>query len=228
MPLLSLLSKRPIEFIFWERTSVGFDKLWYGAPPAQRADGTKPITPGTFVSGGFTGIISGLLGCPFTVVKIKVQNSKATDAGRESIAQVIRGIWRSEGIRGFWRGLFASWIWNVPSCTVYLGMYGTLRNQLPGGKLNTAMHGAASAMCMWMVLLPLDTVKTVIQSAWATGKNPGGAPGQMPRWPIVFKHIVQTRGILGLWSGLPAVMLRTVPVSAVSMMCYEVVKEAVS
>ncbi len=174
LPLVMLLAKRPWEFVLWERMTIVFNTKWYGKNhPIVRAyeetDGMKKIKGykgtqglGTFVSGGVTGFVGSVAGNPFAVIKIKMQDSKASDAGRKTVSEVVENVYKADGIRGFWRGCVASCIWNVPACTACLGFYGYFRSNYPGGKLHTAAHGAMASTSMWLLFMPLDAVQTVV------------------------------------------------------------------
>jgi len=197
MPLASMVLKRPLEFAAFEWCNKRF--------------GAK--TKGPWCGGFIAGVISALLGCPFSVVKVQMQANKQ-DVYRHT-AQVIAHVWRTKGILGFYRGLSASLIMSVPSTTFYLGAYGTLRERLPPSKWNTALAGMTASVAMWSCLLPLDNVRTVTQAkTFAVDRA-------VPRWSDQFFEIVRTRGVFGLWAGWTAVAVRAPVMSACSMLAYE-------
>lgn len=198
MPLMSLMVKRPFEFAAFEWCS--------------RRYGSKETGP--FVGGFVAGILSACLGCPFNVVKVQMQANRQ-DVYRHTL-EVVADIWRSRGPSGFYRGLSASLIMSVPSTTFYLGAYGYLRQALPPSRWNTALAGMSASICMWSCLLPLDNVKTVIQAkSFRTDVG-------VVSWGRQFKENIRgPRGILGLWAGFSAVLLRAPLVSALCMVAYE-------
>lgn len=197
MPLTALMFKRPFEFAVFE---------W-----CNRRFGAK--SKGPFLGGCVAGVLSALLGCPFSVVKVQMQASRK-DRYKHTL-EVIQDVWRLRGLRGFYRGLGASLIMSVPSSTFFMGTYGILREQLPPSRWTPALAGMAASLSMWTCLLPLDNVRTVIQAkSFKTGELVAG-------WHTHFLHVVQTRGVLGLWAGFPAVMVRAPVMSACSMLAYE-------
>mmetsp|Transcript_44551 Transcript_44551/g.123398 ORF Transcript_44551/g.123398 Transcript_44551/m.123398 type:complete len:289 (+) Transcript_44551:87-953(+) len=197
MPLLQLACKRPFEFAAFE---------WFNARYRGR--------PGSSFGGGcLAGVVAAVLGCPFSVVKIQMQSR-----GREVHAnsfQAVANVWRKAGAIAFYRGLKASVITKVPFSTLYLGMYGELRQAIPRTSWSPALAGGVASIVTWTLLQPLDTICTQIQST-VLREN-----AVARTWTGQVKHVVQTRGVLGLWAGWGPVALRALPTSAVAMLAYE-------
>ena len=138
------------------------------------------------------------------------------------VRQVARDVFLVE--RSYFRGLQVALVYTIPSASLYLGTYSRLREVLlpqngSGGTftwLAGGLAGATASMCTGTVMLPLDTVRTVIQSEVGSSStmSPSGAATQ----------IVRSRGVIGLWSGLSPVLLRSVPSRFVSMGVYETVR----
>jgi len=198
MPLTSLVIKRPIEFIIFEKVSAA--------------------TESPFVGGFCAGAFGTLLGCPFSVVKIKSQNARDLKVGT-----IIHDIYKETGPRGFFRGLTASFLMGTPSAGLYLGFYGTLRDKIfPTAWWTPAVAGSTASVMMWSIMIPVDSVKTRIQASWGSIGDRGGSI-----IPVV-KEMYATYGIRGFWTGYLPILMRTVPVSGCSMAAYELVKAAVS
>lgn len=204
MPLASLTVKRPFEFAVWE---------WFNSHFGGRSRGP-------FVGGFIAGIVSSLLGCPFNVVKVQMQTHKH-DIYRHTF-EACGEVWRQKGILGFYRGLHASLIMNVPSTTFYLGAYGSLREALPKSKWSTAFAGAISSLAMWTCLIPLDNVRTNIQSR----SFKPDADAVILSWREQFLEIIRARGVLGLWAGWTPAAMRAPIVSALAMLAYEQARSA--
>ena len=225
VPLCSLLLKRPLEFCIFEelqrRNPCGLPDSWKG-----------------FGHGSVAGITGAFVGCPFNVVKVRVQDYKnqamrgagsnsGTDVARQLsngaiVRKVVRDVFLVE--RSYFRGLRVALFYTIPSASLYLGTYSRLRQALlpQNGRKGTftwlagGFAGASASMCTWTIMLPLDTVRTVIQSEVGSTSTitPAGAVAQ----------IVRSRGLTGLWSGLSPVILRSVPSTFVSMAVYETVR----
>jgi len=206
MPLASLVSKRPFEFAAFEwlngRFREIFGKNFLGGFAASS------------VAGSVAGLLGAFIGCPFSVVKIQMQAS-----GREvhaTTCSAILTIWKSTGPLGFYRGLNASMIMQVPFAACYLGTYGKLRDTLPKKPLWTAVAGGAASLATCTMLQPLDTVRTMIQASATRSVE----PKSLSWWPLV-QQVVQERGALALWAGWGPAALRSLPTSAASMLVYE-------
>lgn len=203
MPLTSLVIKRPIEFAAFEFCSKRFGER----------------SKGPFLGGSVAGVLSSFIGCPFSVVKIQMQSTRK-DLYKSTLS-VIADVWRSRGPLGFYRGFSASLIMNVPSCTLFMGSYGTLREHLPhylphlNSRWIPALAGMIASVSMWSCLLPLDNVRTVMQAQSFKSNEPVG------QWHRHFMGVIRSRGVQGLYAGLPAVLLRAPIVSACSMLAYE-------
>lgn len=204
MPLTAMLVKRPLEFAAFE---------WCNTQLGSKAQGP-------FLGGFIAGVISSVMGCPFSVVKVQMQASQK-EMYRYS-PSVFIDIWTSRGLWGFYRGISASMIMSVPSTTFFLGTYGVLRERLPQSSWTPALAGMTASIAMWSCLLPLDNVRTVIQAK--TFKQ----DVSIGRWHKEFLTIVDKRGVRGLWAGYEAVLLRAPIMSAFSMLAYEQARSAVS
>ena len=67
---------------------------------------------------------------PCETIKIQLQLFQKTAVKGESVLlRSIRVIYKSEGLRGFWRGYFVSLSCSVPSCAIYYATFETLRRQ---------------------------------------------------------------------------------------------------
>eukprot|EP00928_Gymnodinium_smaydae_P100331 TRINITY_DN9820_c0_g1_i1.p1 TRINITY_DN9820_c0_g1~~TRINITY_DN9820_c0_g1_i1.p1 ORF type:complete len:273 (+),score=36.74 TRINITY_DN9820_c0_g1_i1:96-914(+) len=203
MPLASLVTKRPVEFAAFE---------WCNAAMGDR-------TKGPFAGGFVAGVISALMGCPFNVVKVQMQASRKDTY--KNCLEAGMDVWRSRGPLGFYRGLSASLMFSLPATTFYLGTYGSLRERLPKSAWSPAVAGVIASLSMWTVMLPLDNVRTNIQSASVR------EVGRPEAWLAIFARLRRTRGLAGLWAGWSAVALRAPASSACSMLAYEQVRSIV-
>lgn len=196
MPLCQLILKRPFEFAVWEWFNATFTGKVYA-----------PV-----LGGCLAGLTSAAIGNPFSVIKIQLQAT-----GKEEMSNVreaARTVWLSRGMFGFYRGFTISLYKEVPFASVYLGTYGNLREAMPKTNWTPAVAGAIASMITWSVLLPLDTLKTVIQYRVLQDVEP------LTVWQQL-NSLIRDRGISGLWAGWAPVALRSLPSSAAAMMAYE-------
>jgi len=201
MPFLQLIVKRPFEFAVFESFNSRFRGETYA--PA--------------LGGLLAGVTSSIIGCPFSVVKIQMQ-STGKDV-HSNFFEAVNAVWKTRGATGFYRGFVATIYKELPFATLFLGTYGNLREALPASPWAHALAGASASGFVWTVLLPLDTLKTIIQAGVLKDTEARG-------WITQFRHFVQTRGVIGLWAGWGPVALRSFPSSATAMVAYEWTRSA--
>lgn len=166
-----------------------------------------------FISGMITGLVMTPLGCPMHVVKIHIQNSSALETPR--IRDSVRQIMGQEGLKGFYRG----WYMNCTKDCLFGGMYLGILEKMGNYHRNVKSEfhpvannlfsfakGGVAGILTWTILFPIDTAKTAIQS------------GQGIQY---FMTASRKIGWRYLWRGLPPVLIRTFPASAVSVWTFD-------
>lgn len=211
IPLFTMTTKRAVQFSLWEHMRG----LMLG--PAATAKTLSRGPDGTsgnlstvekmwknFVAGAFTGLSGSLVGCPAHVIKVRTQITT-----RDSVQNILvctRQIWHENGIRGFYRGLPVHAAKDFTFAGFYLGLYGVLREALTTDGVVSSrgafVSGALASSVTWTILLPLDTVKTMLQA-----KQP-------------WQSVLQLR-FVHLWRGLSPALLKAGPVSGLSSVAYE-------
>ncbi|CAN3354639.1 mitochondrial nicotinamide adenine dinucleotide transporter 1 [Diutina catenulata] len=92
------------------------------------------------LAGAMSGFLSGVIVCPFDVIKTRMQAAGFTPKpgaqghGRPlnvNFINIARKIWREEGIRGFYRGLVPITIGYLPTWTIYFSVYERMKNRYP-------------------------------------------------------------------------------------------------
>ncbi|CAD7939387.1 unnamed protein product [Amoebophrya sp. A25] len=162
VPITSLLLKRPMEFFVYETLNDS--------------------RPGSYFTNGALSAVGGsLLGCPFNIVKIRVQNSTSL-----TIPAALREVSRQRPFcLGFFQGLPLQLAFSVPSAGIYLGLYGKLREALlveNDGLVKSrgvagGLAGVCSSLLMWSLLMPIDTLRTHVQAQRGTIAGAEGAEG---------------------------------------------------
>lgn len=159
--------------------------------------------------------------------------------------QVVARVWKTEGgLRGMYRGLGSTVAREMPGYYVFFLAYEascTYLNEWHRGPLMlatvpttpsvehvdpawvTMTAGAAAGTCLWLVVYPVDAIKSRIQ---ATGG--GGAEVSSGGFLKAMALSVRTEGPLALYRGLAPTLLRTVPASAVMFWTVERTKTLLS
>lgn len=143
--------------------------------------------------------------------------TKEVKQQKPSINQVVKNIWRTDGIRGLFRGLGSTIARENIGCFVFFGSYEWTREKLKpvGGRkencdsLATMTAGALAGTLMWLVIYPIDVIKSRVQmSEKATGFR-------------LLLEEARSIGLRGLYSGLWPTLMKTLPVTAVLLFSVE-------
>jgi len=159
--------------------------------------------------------------------------------------QVVARVWTTEGgLRGMYRGLGSTVAREMPGYYVFFLAYEASRtylndwhhSSLATSTALTVEHredpawvtmtaGAAAGTCLWLVVYPVDAIKSRIQ---ATGGGGGTAESSSGGFLKAMALSVRNEGPLALYRGLAPTLLRTVPASAVMFWTVERTKTLMS
>ena len=110
---------------------------------------------------GTVGSIFGVLcGSPFDVIKTRAHN----DPFGTSASVILRQTWKAEGIRGLWRGAFASSLGQAPTNFVVFGVYGSAVRWLDRMDVADGVFGAPAAYRRLMHVFMAGTISGLAQS----------------------------------------------------------------
>ncbi|KAJ3145846.1 hypothetical protein HDU89_006898 [Geranomyces variabilis] len=158
------------------------------------------------LAGAFSAIPTAMILGPAEQVKIRLQVAK-TPGG--TAFGVMRDIVREGGARALFRGTGLTLMRDVPGSFFYFATYESVKRALTEGidaKLNPAtvlLSGGLAGMVNWTVAIPIDTVKSRMQSSAAAGSL--GA---------CFRQILAEGGPQALFRGLQPTLIRAFPASA--------------
>ena len=132
-------------------------------------------------------------------------------------AAVARHLLAHGGVRSLYRGAAATLARDGVGSVAYFAVYEAIKRQLtPAGAtglspLAVVLGGGFAGVCNWLVALPIDVVKSRIQ----THDVLGGAPGaDGSRMLATARAIVAERGLAGLYRGATPALLRAFPANA--------------
>ena len=184
-----------------------------------------------FLAGGSCALSSLILN-PVDVTKIRIQNATTGHACYKGFLDGLFSIYRSEGVRGWARGLEPSMMREMTYSSCRMGAYEPIRGlvlQLTGNdaqekgdispvvKYTSALlsGGIGAAICN-----PFDLVKTRFQAAF-----PGQAPLAYNNTFQAFKYIVKhEKGIRGLYKGWEVTSGRAAFLTSGQLGSYDVIK----
>lgn len=176
-------------------------------------------------SGFFAAFFSGLALCPTELVKCRLQAMMevAASKGLDSHPRIgpwllTRQILHQEGVPGFFRGLTATLMREMPGYFVFFGSYEMAREvfRKPGktkdeiGLVPTIICGGIGGMSLWTLIFPADVVKSRIQ-----------VTSSRISFTETLFCIVRNEGVRPLYSGLLPTLIRTFPSTGALFVMYE-------
>ncbi|KAK4701211.1 hypothetical protein P7C70_g5025, partial [Phenoliferia sp. Uapishka_3] len=180
----------------------------------------------SFLSGGFGGVASVLVGQPFDLTKTRLQT--ATPGQYKGTMDVVKQTLARDGVSGFYRGMgpplagvtpmFAVSFWGyaMGKQIVYSMTPDRTSSKLTNGEL--AFAGFFSAVPTTFVAAPVERVKVLLQMQGQGGKQLYSGP--LDAVTKLFKE----GGVRSVYRGTAATVARDGPGSAAYFVAYELVK----
>ena len=194
MPFATLLVKRTLQFRIYEEAKKHTN---------------------SWLAGTCASIVSPISN-PMHVIKVRMQNSKYDKY--KSMSSCVYDIYKTNGVKGFFKGTPVNLVKDVSFGTLYLGSYGTLKKHLDTNfsqynkEMRNFIAGGTAGSLSWLVLMPIDFVKTAYQSG--AGK-------------LYVTSQLKQNGMKALWKGVIPTVGRIFPINAAAMTIYEFAKERV-
>lgn len=180
-------------------------------------------------AGSLASIFSAMAICPTELVKCRLQamhemevSGKITIGQRSTVWTVVKTVLKTAGPLGFYQGLTSTIVREIPGYFCFFGAYELCRStfaQYMGtekdgiGILPLMFSGGFGGACLWLVVYPIDCVKSRIQVYSLTGRQQG--------FMKTFMSIIRTEGFTALYSGLTPTMIRTFPANGALFLAYE-------
>ncbi|XP_046863079.1 mitochondrial glycine transporter-like [Xenia sp. Carnegie-2017] len=166
------------------------------------------------VCGSFCGATSTLLFQPLDLVKTRIQINKG-----HGLWQSLVNVWKTDKVRGLWKGVIPSLYRTVPGVGIY---YGCLHVMDAGLRKNHSSFiwftsGATARSVAALCLMPANIIKIRFESGCYKYKTVLGA----------LKEIWSTEGFNGLYRGSFSTILRDAPFSGIYLMFYGQIKDIV-
>ncbi|KAL5535679.1 AGC1 [Sanghuangporus sanghuang] len=213
------------------------DPKW--KPPVEVSEAKKKISASilhtvgesvyNFVQGGIAGAFGATIVYPIDLVKTRMQNQRGNVVGEllyRNSFDCVQKVLRNEGLLGFYRGLGPQLIGVAPEKAIKLTVNDLIRNLASDpetGHIKLSWElvaGGAAGGSQVIFTNPLEIVKIRLQVAGEAAK----AEGAIPRGAV---HIVRQLGLVGLYKGASACLLRDIPFSAIYFTAYNHMKKDV-
>lgn len=189
-----------------------------------------PSYKGVALGGFCTGALQSLLLAPVELVKIRLQLQNNVYAKLHQAdshggpMSVIKSIFKTEGLRGIYRGLTITAMRDAPAHSLYFWTYEYMREQLHPGcrkssqeSLQTMMvAGGLAGVASWVSSYPLDVIKTRLQAQ---------SQSSLPKYTGIvdcFRKSVKEEGPRVLWRGLGTAVARAFVVNGAVFSAYEI------
>ncbi|XP_039986913.1 solute carrier family 25 member 15a [Xiphias gladius] len=180
-------------------------------------------------AGSLASIFSAMAICPTELVKCRLQamhemetSGKIASGQRSTVWRVVEMVLKADGPLGFYQGLTSTIVREVPGYFCFFGAYELCRStfaQKMGtdkdgiGILPLMFSGGFGGACLWLMVYPIDCVKSRIQVYSLAGRQEG--------FMKTFMGIIRTEGFTALYSGLTPTMIRTFPANGALFLAYE-------
>jgi solute carrier family 25 carnitine/acylcarnitine transporter 20/29 len=215
---LSILS--PVWALYFYGYSIGKDIFW-DEHTLRNLDYYKMAQAGTIAGFSVAWLYAPIerLKCILQVQRARQFIPNMTFSGPITLAVYILKTW---GITSLFRGYTATLARDLVGGCVYFPTYEMLRAKYPAdasthfGLLKTIMFGAATGVNFWIIVLPIDTLKSKIQT------SPEGTYQKGMR-SVLYEILSRDgpSGLLTLYRGMSATLIRAVPVNAAAFVGYE-------
>lgn len=178
-------------------------------------------------AGSFAAAFASFALCPTELVKCRLQAmhemqlSGKVIQGQNTVWSVVKNILRTDGPMGLYHGLSSTLLREVPGYFFFFGGYelgrsfftrtGKSKDEL--GVVPLMVSGGFGGISLWLVVFPVDCVKSRIQVLSMTGKQAG--------FIRTFLSIMRNEGIVALYSGLKPTLIRAFPANGALFVAYE-------
>ncbi|KAJ2769658.1 mitochondrial aspartate-glutamate transporter agc1, partial [Coemansia nantahalensis] len=187
-----------------------------------------------FAVGAVAGGIGAATVYPIDLVKTRIQNQRTAVVGEmmyKNSIDCFRKVIRNEGILGLYRGLGPQLVGVAPEKAIKLTVNDFVRARLTNKKTgeiafaSELLSGACAGASQVVFTNPLEIVKIRLQVQGEILKDAAGATKTVARSGAV--TIIKELGLVGLYKGASACLLRDVPFSAIYFSCYSHIKKDV-
>lgn len=178
--------------------------------------------------GGIAGVLSRTVTSPLEVVKVLSQ--VGTPETRFGFLRTFNRIYRSEGLKAFWKGNGISCLRLVPYSAIQMAAFHNLVAVLDDAHMPSNLNakswmvaGSGGNLIAVLLVYPADMLKTrlIVQNVNPSLSNYHG---------IIhgFRKILKTEGFVALYKGLLPTFLGVIPFAGGSFLAYEILDSSIS
>ncbi|XMA20389.1 hypothetical protein WAI453_013180 [Rhynchosporium graminicola] len=179
-----------------------------------------------FALGSMAGAFGAFMVYPIDLVKTRMQNQRSSRVGEmlyKNSLDCAKKVIKNEGFKGLYSGVLPQLVGVAPEKAIKLTVNDLVRGHFSGkdGSIrlpHEILAGGSAGACQVIFTNPLEIVKIRLQVQGEVAKSVDGAPRRSAMW------IVRNLGLVGLYKGASACLLRDVPFSAIYFPTYNHLK----
>lgn len=180
-----------------------------------------------FALGSIAGAFGAFMVYPIDLVKTRIQNQRGQAGARlyNNSIDCFRKVLQNEGVRGLYSGVLPQLIGVAPEKAIKLTVNDLARRQFTDQKTGRItlpaeiLAGGTAGFCQVIFTNPLEIVKIRLQVQGELVKRSEGVQKRSAMW------IVRNLGVVGLYKGATACLLRDGPFSAIYFPTYAHLKK---
>lgn len=176
-----------------------------------------------FNCGAVAGVANGFLASPIEHIRIRLQTQTGAVKEFNGPIDCANKLFKNNGLSGIFKGLTPTLFREGVGMGIYFATYEALvskeiaakritREDIPGWKL--CMFGGLSGYALWLVIYPVDVVKSKLQTDSLTKPTYKSSLS-------VFKDVYAKNGVKGFYRGFVPTMLRAAPANGATFAAFE-------
>lgn len=176
-----------------------------------------------FALGSVAGAFGAFMVYPIDLVKTRMQNQRSSRVGERLYTNSIdcaRKVIKNEGFKGLYSGVLPQLLGVAPEKAIKLTVNDLVRGAFQDKQSHRiwwpheVLAGASAGGCQVIFTNPLEIVKIRLQVQGELSKRSDAVPRRSAMW------IVRNLGLVGLYKGASACLLRDIPFSAIYFPTY--------
>jgi Mitochondrial carrier protein len=160
-------------------------------------------------------IIVSLFTCIYSVPLQSINTNYILDNSNKKCATFIQDLVFKYKTNFLFKSYFVEYCRLFLGSTIYMGLYGNLRNITPNEKKYYIINGIITSLVCWSILYPLDTIRVLHQS-------------NDKKLFYTMHNKYKVDGIRGFYKGISLVYIRTIPSASIGTLVYEIVRNYVN
>ncbi|TRY97943.1 hypothetical protein DNTS_000280 [Danionella cerebrum] len=182
------------------------------------------------VAGGLAGISAALVTYPLEVVETRLIAQNRQEPTYRGLLHSLSIIYRNEGLHALYRGFSLTVLGAVPFSFGCYAVYVNLdklwqERHVRFTSLQNFINGCLAAGVAQTLSFPFETVKKKMQAQSMFLPHCGGVDVHFSGMMDCFRQVIKNKGVMALWSGLTANMVKIVPYFGLLFSCFEMCKQ---